>query len=287
MMNTKFKGLGKGLSALMGDTNDFKFQESRDLNKVPIEFIKPNPNQPRKFFDKNSLEDLSQSIKVQGIIQPIVVRKKTENNYEIIAGERRWRAAQLAQLHEVPVIIKDIDDKKILELSIIENIQRSDLNAIEEAIGFQNLIEQFNYTQEQLSDILGKSRSHIANTIRLSLLPQEIKDMIINNHLSPGHARCLINVKNNIEFAKEIINRNLTVRQAEQLSKGKKNFNKQKKENSIKDPNLVSLQNDLELSLGIKSTIKNNKNNKGQISFYYNNLEQLNKIVSVLKSFFK
>jgi len=286
-MNTKFKGLGKGLSALMGDTNDFKSQESRDFNKVPIEFIKPNPNQPRKFFDKNSLEDLSQSIKVQGIIQPIVVRKKTENNYEIIAGERRWRAAQLAQLHEVPVIIKDIDDKKILELSIIENIQRSDLNAIEEAIGFQNLIEQFNYTQEQLSDILGKSRSHIANTIRLSLLPQEIKDMIINNHLSPGHARCLINVKNNIEFAKEIINRNLTVRQAEQLSKGKKNFNKQKKENSIKDPNLVSLQNDLELSLGIKSTIKNNKNNKGQISFYYNNLEQLNKIVSVLKSFFK
>jgi len=287
MMNTKFKGLGKGLSALMGDTNDFKSQESKDFNKVPIEFIKPNPNQPRKFFDKNSLEDLSQSIKVQGIIQPIVVRKKTENNYEIIAGERRWRAAQLAQLHEVPVIIKDIDDKKILELSIIENIQRSDLNAIEEAIGFQNLIEQFNYTQEQLSDILGKSRSHIANTIRLSLLPQEIKDMIINNHLSPGHARCLINVKNNIEFAKEIINRNLTVRQAEQLSKGKKNFNKQKKENSIKDPNLVSLQNDLELSLGIKSTIKNNKNNKGQISFYYNNLEQLNKIVSVLKSFFK
>jgi len=286
-MNTKFKGLGKGLSALMGDTNDFKSQESKDFNKVPIEFIKPNPNQPRKFFDKNSLEDLSQSIKVQGIIQPIVVRKKTENNYEIIAGERRWRAAQLAQLHEVPVIIKDIDDKKILELSIIENIQRSDLNAIEEAIGFQNLIEQFNYTQEQLSDILGKSRSHIANTIRLSLLPQEIKDMIINNHLSPGHARCLINVKNNIEFAKEIINRNLTVRQAEQLSKGKKNFNKQKKENSIKDPNLVSLQNDLELSLGIKSTIKNNKNNKGQISFYYNNLEQLNKIVSVLKSFFK
>jgi len=286
-MNTKFKGLGKGLSALMGDTNDFKSQESKDFNKVPIEFIKPNPNQPRKFFDKNSLEDLSQSIKVQGIIQPIVVRKKTENNYEIIAGERRWRAAQLAQLHEVPVIIKDIFDKKILELSIIENIQRSDLNAIEEAIGFQNLIEQFNYTQEQLSDILGKSRSHIANTIRLSLLPQEIKDMIINNHLSPGHARCLINVKNNIEFAKEIINRNLTVRQAEQLSKGKKNFNKQKKENSIKDPNLVSLQNDLELSLGIKSTIKNNKNNKGQISFYYNNLEQLNKIVSVLKSFFK
>jgi len=286
-MNTKFKGLGKGLSALMGDTSDFKSQESRDLNKVPIEFIKPNPNQPRKFFDKNSLEDLSQSIKVQGIIQPIVVRKKTENNYEIIAGERRWRAAQLAQLHEVPVIVKDIDDKKILELSIIENIQRSDLNAIEEAIGFQNLIEQFDYTQEQLSDILGKSRSHIANTIRLNLLPQEIKDMITNNYLSPGHARCLINVQNNIDLAKEIINRNLTVRQAEQLSKRKKNFNKQKIENSIKDPNLVSLQNDLELSLGIKSTIKNNKNNKGQISFYYNNLEQLNKIVSVLKSFFK
>jgi len=287
MMNTKFKGLGKGLSALMGDTNGFKSQESRDLNKVPIEFIKPNPHQPRKFFDKNSLEDLSQSIKVQGVIQPIVVRKKAENNYEIIAGERRWRAAQLAQLHEVPVIVKDIDDKKILELSIIENIQRSDLNAIEEAIGFQNLIEQFNYTQEQLSDVLGKSRSHIANTIRLNLLPEEIKDMIINNYLSPGHARCLINVQNNIELAKEIINKNLTVRQAEELSKGKKNFNKKKIENSKIDPNLLLLQNDLELSLGIKSIIKNNKNNKGQISFYYNNLEQLNKIVSVLKSFFK
>jgi len=287
MMNTKFKGLGKGLSALMGDTNDLKSQESKNLNKVPIEFIQPNPDQPRKIFDKNSLEDLSQSIKVQGIIQPIVVRKKGENNYEIVAGERRWRASQLAKLHEVPVVIKDIDDKTALEFAIIENVQRSDLNAIEESNGYKNLIERYNYTQDQLAEVVGKSRSHIANTIRLSSLPNEIQDMVKNNLLSAGHARCLINIPNNIELAKEIISKNLTVRQSEVLSK-KYQFSNVKKLKVInKDVNLNVLQEDLETSLGLKVKINNKKNNKGGISFYYNNLEQLNKIISTLKSFFK
>jgi len=287
MMNTKFKGLGKGLSALLGDTNDLKSQEKKDLNKVPIEFIQPNPDQPRKIFDKNSLEDLSQSIKVQGIIQPIIVRKKGENNYEIVAGERRWRASQLAKLHEVPIIIKDIDDKTALEFAIIENVQRSDLNAIEESNGYKNLIEKYNYTQDQLAEVVGKSRSHIANTIRLSFLPNEIQDMIKNNLLSAGHARCLINVQNNLELAREIISKNLSVRQSEVLSK-KYQFSNVKKIKAInKDVNMNALQEDLETSLGLKVKISNKKNNKGEISFYYNNLEQLNKIISTLKSFFK
>jgi len=286
-MNTKFKGLGKGLSALLGDTNDLKSQEKKDLNKVPIEFIQPNPDQPRKIFDKNSLEDLSQSIKVQGIIQPIIVRKKGENNYEIVAGERRWRASQLAKLHEVPIIIKDIDDKTALEFAIIENVQRSDLNAIEESNGYKNLIEKYNYTQDQLAEVVGKSRSHIANTIRLSFLPNEIQDMIKNNLLSAGHARCLINVQNNLELAREIISKNLSVRQSEVLSK-KYQFSNVKKIKAInKDVNMNALQEDLETSLGLKVKISNKKNNKGEISFYYNNLEQLNKIISTLKSFFK
>jgi len=286
-MNTKFKGLGKGLSALLGDTNDLKSQENKDLNKVPIEFIQPNPDQPRKIFDKNSLEDLSQSIKVQGIIQPIIVRKKGENNFEIVAGERRWRASQLAKLHEVPVVIKDIDDKTALEFAIIENIQRSDLNAIEESNGYKHLIERHNYTQDQLAEVVGKSRSHIANTIRLSSLPNEIQDMIKNNLLTAGHARCLINVPNNVEIAREIISKNLSVRQSEELSK-KYQFSNVKKIKAInKDANLNALQEDLETSLGLKVKINNKKNNKGGISFYYNNLDQLNKIISTLKSFFK
>jgi len=286
-MNSKFKGLGKGLSALIGDTNDFKSQESRDLNKVPIEFIQPNPDQPRKIFDKNSLEDLSQSIKAQGIIQPIIVRKKGENIYEIVAGERRWRASQLAKLHEVPVVIKNIDDKTALEFAIIENVQRSDLNAIEESNGYKNLIERYNYTQDQLAEVVGKSRSHIANTIRLSSLPNEIQDMIKNNLLSAGHARCLINVPNNVEIAREIISKNLSVRQSEMLSKKYQFLNVKKFKAINKDANLDTLQKDLETSLGLKVKINNKKNNKGGISFYYNNLEQLNKIISTLKSFFK
>jgi len=286
-MNTKFKGLGKGLSALLGDTNDLKSQESRDLNKVPIEFIQPNPNQPRKIFDKSSLEDLCQSIKVQGIIQPIIVRKKGENNYEIVAGERRWRASQLAKLHEVPVVIKDIDDKTALEFAIIENVQRSDLNAIEESNGYKNLIERHNYTQDQLAEVVGKSRSHISNTIRLSSLPNEIQDMIKNNLLSAGHARCLINLPNNVELAKEIISKNLSVRQSEALSKKYQFSNVKKLKVLNNDANLNALQEDLETFLGLKVKISNKKNNKGGISFYYNNLEQLNKIISTLKSFFK
>jgi len=280
MMNTKFKGLGKGLSALMGDTNDFKSQESRDLNKVPIEFIKPNPDQPRKIFDKDSLKDLSLSIKAKGIIQPIIVRKKGENDYEIVAGERRWRAAQLANFHQVPIIVKDIDDKEAFEFAIIENIQRSDLNIIEEAEAYNLLINKFNYNQDQLAQILGKSRSHIANIIRLNLLPGEIKDMLKSNALSFGHARCLINIPDNIKIANEILKKNLSVRQTEKLVSQNSLGNNKRID---VDTNIKSFEKNIESSIGFKVEVKNKKNNSGTIKIYYKNLDQLNTIVNSLK----
>ncbi|MEI7440952.1 MAG: ParB/RepB/Spo0J family partition protein [bacterium] len=219
MIGNKFKGLGKGLSALMGDVTPENIRNISSSEKVPIHFIYPNASQPRKNFNQDLLNELSESIKEQGIIQPILVRKKSEDKYEIIAGERRWRAAQLAKVHEVPVIVLDVDDKKSLEFAILENIQRTDLNGIEEALGYDNLVKQFGYSQDTLSKILGKSRSHIANTLRLANLPEEIQKMISDGLLTAGHARCLVNVPNNIKLAKVIVNKNLSVRQAEFLVK--------------------------------------------------------------------
>jgi ParB family chromosome partitioning protein len=288
MIGNKFKGLGKGLSALMGDVPPENIQTKSSTEKIPIHFVYANPSQPRKNFNQELLNELSESIKEQGIIQPILVRKKSEDKYEIIAGERRWRAAQLAKIHEVPVIILNIDDKKSLEFAILENIQRSDLNGIEEALGYDNLVRKFAYSQETLSKILGKSRSHIANTLRLAGLPEEIKKMISDGLLTAGHARCLVNVPDNIRLAKVIVNKNLSVRQAEFLVKKEQVFSGFKKtQTNNKDTNIKSLESDLGLLMGIKVDIKNKKNNSGEIKFSYKNLDQLNKIISVLKGHFR
>ncbi len=288
MIGNKFKGLGKGLSALMGDVPPENIETKSSSEKIPIHFVYANPSQPRKNFNQELLNELSESIKAQGIIQPILVRKKSEDKYEIVAGERRWRAAQLAKIHEVPVIILNIDDKKSLEFAILENIQRSDLNGIEEALGYDNLVRRFAYSQEALSKILGKSRSHIANTLRLAGLPEEIKKMISDGLLTAGHARCLVNVPDNIRLAKVIVNKNLSVRQAEFLVKKEQVFSGLKKtQTNNKDANIKSLESDLGLLMGIKVDIKNRKNNSGEIKFSYKNLDQLNKIISVLKGYFR
>jgi ParB family chromosome partitioning protein len=288
MIRNKFKGLGKGLSALMGDIPSENIQTKSSSEKIPIHFVYANPSQPRKNFNQELLNELSESIKEQGIIQPILVRKKSEDKYEIVAGERRWRAAQLAKIHEVPVIVLNINDKKSLEFAILENIQRSDLNGIEEALGYENLVKKFGYSQETLSKILGKSRSHIANTLRLAGLPEEIKKMISDGLLTAGHARCLVNIPDNIKLAKTIVNKNLSVRQAEFLVKKEQVFSSSKKiRTNSKDTNIKSLESDLELLMGIKVDIKNKKSNSGEIKFSYKNLEQLNKIISVLKGYFR
>ena len=288
MIGNKFKGLGRGLSALMGDIPQDNLQTKSSSEKIPIHFIYANPSQPRKNFNQELLIELSESIKEQGIIQPILVRKKSEDKYEIVAGERRWRAAQLAKIHEVPVIVLNIDDKKSLEFAILENIQRSDLNGIEEALGYDNLVKKFGYSQETLSKILGKSRSHIANTLRLAGLPEEIKKMISDGLLTAGHARCLVNVHDNVKLAKIIVNKNLSVRQAEFLVKKEQVFSSLKKTpRNNKDTNIKSLESDLGLLMGIKVDIKNKKNNSGEIKFSYKNLDQLSKIISVLKSYFR
>ena len=288
MIGNKFKGLGRGLSALMGDIPQDNVQTKSSSEKIPIHFVYANPSQPRKNFNQDLLNELSESIKEQGIIQPILVRKKSEDKYEIVAGERRWRAAQLAKIHEVTVIILNIDDKKSLEFAILENIQRSDLNGIEEALGYDNLVKKFGYSQETLSKILGKSRSHIANTLRLAGLPEEIKKMISDGLLTAGHARCLVNVPDNVKLAKIIVNKNLSVRQAEFLVKKQQVFTGSKKiQTNNKDTNIKSLESDLGLLMGIKVDIKNKKNNSGEIKFSYKSLDQLNKIISVLKAYFR
>jgi ParB family chromosome partitioning protein len=283
----KNKGLGKGLSALLGDNNDSneKILEIKNFktDKTPIHQLVPNQFQPRKNFEKKQLEELAASIKSRGIIQPIAVRKISDDKYEIIAGERRWRAAQLANIHEVPTVLLDADDELAAEFAVLENVQREGLNSLEEANGYQTLIDKFNYTQDKIAEMIGKSRVYIANTLRLKKLPSEIQDMIINGLLTPGHARSLIDVNNNVELAKEIINKNLSVRQAELLTKKNASFSKKIKIRNI-DPNIKDLENSLEQKTGMKVIIDNKKNNKGKITFEYKDLDQLNQLVANVKS---
>ena len=283
----KNKGLGKGLSALLGDNNDSneKIVEIKNFktDKTPIHQLVPNQFQPRKNFEKKQLEELAASIKSRGIIQPIAVRKISDDKYEIIAGERRWRAAQLASIHEVPTVLLDADDELAAEFAVLENVQREGLNSLEEANGYQTLIDKFNYTQDKIAEMIGKSRVYIANTLRLKRLPNEIQDMIINGLLTPGHARSLIDVNNNVELANEIINKNLSVRQAELLSKKNASFSKKIKIRNI-DPNIKDLENSLEQKTGMKVIIDNKKNNKGKITFEYKDLDQLNQLVANVKS---
>ncbi len=279
MENKLKKGLGRGLSSLLGDSS-----KEIKTNKIPIKDIIRNKFQPRKYFSKESLQELTNSIKEQGVIQPIVVRedKISKNKYEIIAGERRWLASQNAGLHEVPVVILNVDDAKSLEFAIVENVQRQDLNPIEEARGYQKLIDDFSYNQEKLSKFIGKSRSYIANSLRLLSLPEEVLTMVEKGNISSGHARTLIGLQNSIEIAKKIAEKKLSVRQAEVLSRQFRN--KKFKLVYKKDPNILDLQKILEDKTGLTVSINNKKNNSGTISFEYKDLEQLDKIVDVIKN---
>ena len=273
------KGLGRGLSSLLGDS-----VKKIETNKVLIKDLTRNKFQPRKYFSKESLEELTNSIKEQGVIQPIVVRpnKSFKGKYEIIAGERRWLASQNAGLHEVPAVILDVDDVKSLEFSIVENVQRQDLNAVEEARGYQRLVNDFNYNQEKLSQFIGKSRSYIANSLRLLSLPEEVLTMVVLGNLSAGHARSLIGLNNSVEIAKKIIEKKLSVRQSEILVKQFRD--KKFKLVTKKDSNILDLQKILEEKTGLSVSINNKKNNTGTISFEYRDLEQLDKLINIIKN---
>ena len=272
------KGLGRGLSSLIGDT-----KVENNINKILISEIIRNKFQPRKKFNKENLDELTNSIKERGIIQPIIVRKSEENKskYEIIAGERRWLAAQNAGLHEVPVVITEADDLKSLEFAIVENVQRHDLNAIEEAQGYKRLIEEFNYDHDKVAKFIGKSRSHITNSLRLLSLPKEVMELVEENLISQGHAKILVGLDNAHFVAKKIIEKKLSVRQSENLVR----IFKAKKvvKSFIKDPNLKKLEATLTEKTGLNILIKNKKNNKGSISVDYQDLDQLNRIIEIIK----
>ncbi len=277
-MNKIKKGLGRGLSSLIGET-----KVETATNKLSIGDIYPNKFQPRKIFDEDSLNDLQKSIKERGIIQPIIVRKSNENSkYEIIAGERRWLAAQKAGLHEVPVVVTEADDLKSLEFAIVENVQRNDLNPLEEAQGYQRLINDFSYDQEKVSKFIGKSRSYITNCLRILTLPIDVLNLIEAKKLSAGHAKILVGLENASFVAKKIIEKRLSVRQSENFVK----IFKKKKGFYVKsnDPNILNLEKSISDKIGLNVSIKNNKKNKGTITFAYHDIEQLNKIIDIIKS---
>jgi ParB family chromosome partitioning protein len=273
------KGLGRGLSSLIGET-----KVEININKVSISDLVGNKFQPRKTFNEESLQDLTNSIKERGIIQPIIVRKSSDDRskYEIIAGERRWLSAQKAGLHEVPVVVANVDDLKSLEFAIVENVQRNDLNAIEEALGYQRLIDEFSYDQEKVAKFIGKSRSHIANFLRLLSLPETVLKLIETQKLTPGHAKILVGLGNAEFVANKIIEKNLSVRQSENFVKifkiNKKSFK------NLKDSNLQSLESSIVEKIGLNVLIKNKKNNSGSITFEYKEVDQLNKIIEIIKS---
>ena len=279
MNNFKLKkGLGRGLSSLIGDSGS----KSKQSN-LKIDDIISNPFQPRKTFDEEKLNDLTNSIKERGIIQPIVVRpsKSQDEKFEIIAGERRWLAAKKANLDSVPVVILNVDDEKSLEFAIVENVQRQDLNPIDEARGYQRLIDEFNYNQEKLSKFIGKSRSYIANTLRLLSLTEDVLQMVEKGDLSAGHARTLIGLNNSTVIARKIIQKRLSVRQAEVLSRQFRD--KKFKLVQKKDPNILDLQKSLEEKTGLGVTVNNKKNNSGTITFEYSSLDQLDRIINTIK----
>ena len=281
-MNTlKFKkGLGKGLSALLGDA-----KSKTNITKLKIYDVKRNKLQPRKVFSQESLQELTNSIKERGVIQPILVRKDKSlvGKFEIIAGERRWLASQNAGLHEIPVVILNVNDEKSLEFAIVENVQRKDLNAIEEAQGYQRLIDEFSYNQEKLAKFIGKSRSYIANSLRLLDLPKEVISYVESEKISAGHARSLIGLPNATLIAKKIAEKKLSVRQSENLVRALKNKRNLKVVPS-KDSNILDLEKSLVDKTGINVEIKNNRNNSGKLSFEYKNLEQLDRLINIIKN---
>ena len=278
-MNTIKKGLGRGLSSLIGET-----KVETKTNKLLLSEIIPNKYQPRKNFDEEILNDLSNSIKERGVIQPIIVRKSNSENskYEIIAGERRWLAARKAGLHDIPVVVTEADDLKSLEFAIVENVQRHDLNPLEEAQGYKRLIDEFAYDQEKVSQFIGKSRSYITNSLRLLNLPNDVLKLIEQKKISSGHAKILVGLDNASFIASKIVEKKLSVRQSENFVKifkkkgGSKIFSK--------DPNLRNLEESIQQKIGLNVNIKSTKKNKGSITFNFTDLDQLNKLISIIKS---
>lgn len=290
--NQKQRGLGRGLSALMADvtteeTTTTQAPRRADLI-VPVEKISPNPEQPRRRFTEEQLEDLAASIREKGVIQPLIVRPnpRAEGEYEIVAGERRWRASQMAKLHELPVIIREYDDTEALEVAIIENIQRADLNAIEEAAGYRDLMDRFGHTQEKVSEALGKSRSHIANLLRLLNLPDEVQTFVREGKLSAGHARTLVTADNPVELARQIISKGLSVRAAEALAKAPKPAaTKAPRQKAEKDADTRALEGDLSAALGMKVQIDHTSGGEsGVLTVRYSSLDDLDTLCGKLSS---
>ena len=273
------KGLGRGLSSLIGDS---EVKENRTL--ISISSIIRNKYQPRKVFEKESLEELTNSIKERGIIQPIIVRKSENiiDKFEIIAGERRWQAAQKAGLHKVPAVVIEADNLKSLEFAIVENVQRKDLNPIEEAEGYKRLIDEFNYDQEKVAKFIGKSRAHVSNSLRLLNLPQKIIEHISNEKISQGHAKILVGVENAELLAEKIISKKLSVRQAEALVRFTKTIKSTFKKN--KDSNIKDIENQLMEKIGMRVYVNNNKNNSGTLTFKYKGLDQMERLIQVIKN---
>ena len=278
-MNSKIKkGLGRGLSSLIGET-----KVEKKTSKLLLSEIIPNKFQPRKNFDEENLKDLSDSIKERGIIQPIIVRESNSDSskYEIIAGERRWLAARKAGLHEIPVVVTEADDLKSLEFAIVENVQRHDLNPLEEAQGYKRLIDEFSYDQEKVSKFIGKSRSYITNSLRLLNLPFEVLKFVEEKKLTSGHAKILVGLDNALFVAEKIIEKNMSVRQAENFVKI---FRGNKKSKNIKDANIISLEQSIIDKIGLNVSIRNKKNNKGTLAIDYSDLNKLNKIIEIIKT---
>ena len=282
------KRLGRGLAALIGEMDKPVAPEKPAAladGRVPIEFVSPNPRNPRRHFAEADLADLAQSIREHGLVQPVVVRPAAQaGRYEIIAGERRWRAAQRAGINEIPVIVREVNDRTALELAIIENVQRTDLNAIEEALGYQQLIDDHNYTQADLGQVIGKSRSHVANTLRLLKLPDVVRDMLVNGELSAGHARALITAEDPVGLAKRIVEDGLSVRQAEALAQMPAAAAEQKQRNPLeKDPDTVALEKLLTDVVGMKISIAHKDKGGGELRVAYRSLEQLDDLCRRLK----
>lgn len=286
------KRLGRGLAALLGDvdTDAEAVERARSQRRVPIEFVNANPNNPRRSFDPDELEDLTRSVREKGIVQPILVRPQPgmpleENRYEIIAGERRWRAAQQAGLHEIPVLIQAVNDKEALELAIVENVQRSDLNPIEEAHGYQQLLDGFDYTQQDLASVIGKSRSHVANTLRLLKLPEKVQSLLQAGELTAGHAKILVTTENPGALAERIIEGDMSVRAAEELVRDvvESGPKKSSATSHTKDADTQALENSLSEVLGLLVDLRHKPNGNGELRIKYKTLDQLDHITAKLR----
>ena len=280
----KNKALGRGLSSLLKE-EVVPIEVTESTNQVDIDLIYANSDQPRKYFDDEKIQELADSISTHGLLQPIIVKKETSGKYKIVAGERRYRASKIANLKEIPVIIKDFDEKEVFEVALIENIQRDELTAIEEAQGYQKLVSEYGYTQSEIASVIGKSRSHIANLLRLNQLPESVKNMINDGSLSMGHARCLVGLDNAEEIAKKIIANDLSVRKTEELVSTDKNTREPKRlkrsepKYQEQDEDLIMLSDSLSEKFGVKVIVENS-NNGGRISIYYSNLEELDSILT-------